>query len=183
MATKKEVAQVLGLLAACYPRYQLTDDTVDAYVLMLADIPADLLKAGAIEHARQSKWFPSVAELVGSAHDVGHHTVDALVASEAWGVVMRRLRVPDRTWIAGQEYVRRPCDENTERAVKAIGGWTYLRHSEDGVADRARFIQAYQDIATQQKRRDTEHPAVTETRLSIAERTHLREISDGPTPG
>ncbi len=54
---------------------------------------------------------------------------------------------------------------------------------EDGVADRARFIQAYQDIATQQKRRDTEHPAVTETRLSIAERTHLREISDGPTPG
>jgi len=27
------------------------------------------------------------------------------------------------------------------------------------------------------------HPAVTETRLSIAERKHLREISDGPTPG
>ncbi len=32
-------------------------------------------------------------------------------------------------------------------------------------------------------RKQAEHPAVTETRLSIAERKHLREISDGPTPG
>lgn len=169
----------MGLLAACYPRYQLTDDTVDAYVLMLADIPADLLKAGAIEHARQSKWFPSVAELVSAAHDVGHHTVDALVASEAWGVVTRRLRVPDRTWIGGQEYVRRPCDENTERAVEAIGGWTYLRHSEDGVADRARFIEAYKDIAARERRRAAEHPAVTTARMQIAARDAVPEVTDG----
>ena len=89
----------------------------------------------------------------------------------------------ERTWIGGQEYVRRPCDDVTERAVAAIGGWTYLRHSEDSVADRARFLQAYADIATRERRKVAEHPAVTETRLSIAERTHLREISDGPTPG
>ncbi len=38
------------------------------------------------------------------------------------------------------------------------------------------------DIATSGASK-AEHPAVIQTRLSIAERKHLREISDGPTPG
>jgi len=42
--------------------------------------------------------------------------------------------------------------KRVQRAVDAIGGLSYLRYSEDAVADRARFVQAYDALAEREQR-------------------------------
>lgn len=63
MATESEIGSTLAFLAATYPRYQLTKDTVRAYAMGLDDIPAAALEVGARELAKSSKWFPTLSEL------------------------------------------------------------------------------------------------------------------------
>ena len=190
MASIETIGRVFKLLSRAYVDYAAKHlrgtegaETVRLYQRILDDIPDGVVETACVDHIADSQWWPKPSELRERCVSLLVNDVAALGASEAWGVVLKRMRAPERTWIGGQEYVRRPCDDVTERAVAAVGGWAYLRHSEDSVADRARFLQAYADIATRERRKVAEHPAVTETRLSIAERKHLREISDGPTPG
>lgn len=184
MATFETVGKVFKLLSRAYTDYASKHlrggeavETMRLYQRILQDIPDPVLETACVDHMASSQWWPKPSELRERCVSLMINERGGLAPSEAWGVVTRRLRVPERTIVNGVEYVRRPCDETTERAVEAIGGWMYLRHSEDAVADRARFLQAYSDIAARERRKIAEHPAVTETRLSIAERTHLQEIS------
>ena len=63
MATQTEVSATLAFLAAAYPRYEMTKDTVKVYAMGLDDVPADALEIGARQLSKASKWFPSLSEL------------------------------------------------------------------------------------------------------------------------
>ena len=188
MATLETIGKAFKMLSRAYVDYAAKNlrgteavETMKLYQRILQDMPDALVESACIDHMAESQWWPKPSELRERCVSLLVNDVAALGASEAWGVVLKRMRAPERTWIGGQEYVRRPCDDVTERAVAAVGGWTYLRHSEDGVADRARFLQAYTDIATRERRKVAEHPAVTETRTALAEgkRNELEALSDG----
>lgn len=63
MATKKEIHQVLARLAAAYPHFQLTEETISIYCEMLEDIPFPELLDAAEKQIKVSTFFPAVAEL------------------------------------------------------------------------------------------------------------------------
>ena len=186
MATLETIGKAFKMLSRAYVDYAAKNlrgteavETMKLYQRILQDMPDALVESACIDHMAESQWWPKPSELRERCVSLLLNDQGAQGASEAWGVVQRRLRVPDRTWVGGVEYVRRPCDEMTERAITAIGGWSYLRHSEDSVADRARFIEAYKDISTRERRRAAEHPAVTTTRTQIAAKRPLMEVTDG----
>ena len=186
MATAETVSKVWKMLTRAYPDHAGKHlagaeavETMRLYQRILGDVPDTALEAACIDHIASSQWWPKAAELRERCVSLLLNEKGLLTAPEAWGMVQRRLRVPDHTIIAGVEYVRRPCDELTERAIEAVGGWSYLRRSEDIVPDRARFLQAYTDIAARERRRAGEHPMVTEARLSLAERRQMEALSDG----
>lgn len=190
MADISSIGRVFKMLSRAYPDHAAKHmagseavETMRLYQRILDDIPDAVLETACVDHMASSQWWPKPSELRERCLSLLLNEQGAAGGPEAWGLVTRRLRVPDHTWIGGVEYVRRPCDELTERAVAAIGGWDYLRHSEDGVADRARFLEAYKDISSRERRRASEHPVVTEARLSIAQRRELQELSDGRTSG
>ena len=186
MATLETVGRVFKMLSRAYVDYagkhlsgSAGAETVRLYHRILEDLPDAVVESATVDHIASSQWFPKPSELRERCVALAGNDVDAVGGVEAWGVVLRRMRLPEKTWVNGVQYVRRPCDDTTERAVKAVGGWAYLRHSEDGMADRARFVEAYKDIAGRQRRKAAEHPVVTEARLSIADRQQLQELSDG----
>jgi len=137
MASLTEVAKVMGVLAALYPRYTRTKATITAYHVVLGDIPADLLDRAALHVGSQNTFFPAAAELRAAAFELMERAHGVPGAWEAWAEVCKsfgpcgRWRSPQWTHpLIGQ-------------AVDAIGGYIALCDSENATADRARFVQAY----------------------------------------
>jgi len=157
MATESEIAEVLALLAAAYPRTEIPETTARLYRLMLSDIPGESLKAAAIHCVRTSKWFPTVAELVDACYGLSKTDTSA---EEAWGMVLQRLQYPETIFRDGKRLRLKPLSPEIEEAVRIAGGWTGLRMSEMIAPDRKRFIDAYNAILDRKKRELTEHPLI-----------------------
>ena len=63
MASKKEIHQVLARLAAAFPHFQLTQETILIYCEKLEDVPFPELFDAAEKQINVSTFFPAVAEL------------------------------------------------------------------------------------------------------------------------
>lgn len=140
MASKQAIAQILIILAAAYPRFDAPKDTSRVYAELLADIPNELLIAGAKHHATTSKWFPSVAELRAAAFDIQAKAQGTPNAEEAWGEVMHQVRNVG-SW--GRPQFSTPL---VGMAVDGLSGWATLCASTNVVADRAHFLRIYDGL-------------------------------------
>ena len=69
------------------------------------------------------------------------------------------------TWYASGEHLERGMDLQaalTVAAVELVGGIRAIGHSENLPAERARFIEAFHEVATHRKRMNRMLPAVRE---------------------
>lgn len=172
MATPFEIQQVYNLLAVNYPAHvaKLREgdmrDQIALWVQLLGDLPSDVLKAAALQHMAVSQWFPAVAELRQQAGALTAPPAQAAI--EAWGTVTAAM-ASTRYYRYADGFHEFPkfADPVTQRVVDALG-WGNLCGSEDGAADRARFLQGYEAVA---KRHETERgilPVVAELRRRLA---------------
>jgi hypothetical protein len=151
VATNEQIQQVWVMLIAAYPNYakeqgaqQLTL-TLKLYQTMLQDVPMDILHATTLQHIAAAKWFPTIAELRGLAASI--QAPPARVAIEAWGDVLDAMAAPSYYRYAdGFHEFPKFADPLVQRIVDSMG-WGNLCGSEDGTADRARFLQAYDALA------------------------------------
>ena len=144
MASEIEVAEIVMIISAAYPNFKSTEYTTEVYFQTLKDIPGDLLKVATLhsiaENGRQ--FAPSVGELRGAVLDLQKIGNDVPSSFEAWQEVQQQI--VENGGDFGNPVFSHPIVEKT---VKAIG-WRNLRMSEDVTADRARFIQAYEQFAS-----------------------------------
>lgn len=139
MATERRVNEVMGVLAAAYPNFQLTTQTIAVYVRILADMPDEVLEAASLDCVSKCRFFPTIAELRDAAYAIATNRLAAPTAYEAWDEVVHQIRdvgsygspVFSHPWIG--------------TAVRQIGGWFNVCQSENSIADRARFVQCYED--------------------------------------
>jgi hypothetical protein len=66
------VDNILVTLSQAYPRQKMQRDTIDVYAKALSDIPPRVLERAADNIIKDSKWFPSVAELRAEAKRVAN---------------------------------------------------------------------------------------------------------------
>jgi hypothetical protein len=103
------------MLQAAYPRMQFGKESLKVYEMALADIEPKLLRTAVLRHISTSKWFPTIAELRQAATEIMLQTDGQLSAPEAWGELLREVRLVGH-W-------RRPrLGPVVRRAVEAIGG-------------------------------------------------------------
>jgi CDP-glycerol glycerophosphotransferase (TagB/SpsB family) len=146
--------QVWNLLAIAYPNYcreqsaETLAQTLKLYWQLLADLPIEQLKSAALRHVATSKFFPSVAELRDAAATLA--LTPAQTAVEAWGEVLAAMG--DVRYYIYDDHYETPQFANpiTNRLVRSMG-WRDLCRSENAVADRARFTQAYEQLAARQR--------------------------------
>lgn len=150
MATKAEIAVVLSMLSAAYPRYTLTADTMKAYSELVKDLPADLLKAAAIQAVTHGEFFPSVHELRREATELQRQANGIPNAFEAWADLLaagdgeRREvhEVEGKYHVIIREY---PWKHELVKQVAEGLGWPRTFPGENQMADRAHFVKAYDE--------------------------------------
>lgn len=147
----EEYVPIHMMLYVAYPDYaaKLGDETVKTqiglYHRLLCDFDLPLLEAAVLRHiAQPSSWFPKIGELRKAAASLTHP--EALDPVEAWEQV--RLAIL-RT---GSYGVPEFGDPLTGAIVRQMG-WRDLCLSENAIADRARFIEAYERQAARSYQR------------------------------
>ena len=161
MATERGLIEVMGVLAAAYPTFPLTKETISVYARVLTDIPDELLQMASLDSISKGKFFPTLAELRDSAISIRTNRAGQPSAFEAWEEVARLIRrkghgdTPEfsNPWIA--------------TAVRQIGGWNVICMSENMTADRARFFEAFQDAERRNDAAERTLPQVKELALRM----------------
>jgi hypothetical protein len=151
--TESEAQQLVVTLVTSFPAFmaKLTEQqqkaTQKAYRTFLVDIDYALADAAITRAIATSKYFPSIAELRESALTTAEGPKRA--GGEAWGDVLKAIgrwghyRTPNADFHFN--------DPITAQCVAHLG-WVDLCMSEEHAADRARFIQLYDELAATGRR-------------------------------
>ena len=142
MATPKDIAGIVAMISAAYPNFNPTELTVEVYLKTLQDLPGEELQLAAMQCISENgrKFAPSVGELRGAVAEIRRRTANAPSSYEAWQEVQQQILEN------GGDYGRPVWSHAlVEKTVRVIG-WRNLRMSEEQVADRARFISAYEQF-------------------------------------
>lgn len=140
---RSQVAKLVGVLMAAFPANRVTTETSAVYENLLEDLEYYAANAAIEGLIATAKFMPTIAEIreAALAMSVGARKA----GGEAWGDVMRLIaRYGARRYDIG--WKAPVADPVAERAVDALG-WVSLCDSENQVADRARFIELYDQLA------------------------------------
>lgn len=151
MATPKEITEILLTTSAAYPNFKLPPESFKVYTMMLEHLPVDVLKSSVLAAMKESSFFPSVHEIMKHSDSLLHPDLPA--AGEAWGEAVTMMRFRGHSW---DPHFDNPV---TQRCVEALG-WCYLCMSTNQVADRARFIELYDELARRHMTEERTHPLV-----------------------
>jgi len=182
MATKKEVFEILVMLAATYPRFNLVPETIEAYSVLLQDLDPEELKAAAMDTAAKRDFFPSVHEIRQSVVEIRKQANRVPSAYEAWsevlaagtGVKKSVIELgPDKWGIKVEEFVfSHPLVEMVARAL----GWpSSFPGGDTEMADRAHFLKAYDQAVNNAMNQEITLPEVR----AYIERSGSRQIGAG----
>jgi len=193
MATIQHVSKALDILRRTYPKeaqkmtFGLRGDAIErhwartyaAYHAILQDIPEDVLQVAVIHLGCESQWFPTAAEIRQAAFSLLEKVQGTPSAQDAWAEVTQKMRAGFYDTSKGWHEPRGPTDDDwscplIQSAIDAIGGWHALRTSENAVADRARFLEAYNHYLTRARQDQRMAPLIAE-RLGIQQRDALPE--------
>jgi hypothetical protein len=166
MATKTQVANVLEMLSAAYPRYAPGKETLAVYARLLEDIPVDELEAAGLHCATTGEFFPSVHELRSAVSDLRRLAAHIPNTFEAWADLSRAgqgewSQVSEE---AGQYFITHHVYQFTHPLVKAAAellGWPKsFPGNENPVADRAHFFRVYEQLVAEALAADARLPAI-----------------------
>lgn len=147
-----QLRELTTLVLAAYPtqRQKMSEPDVmgmlAAYAAGLIDLDYEPTKAAINRILRTSRFLPSIAEIREAADVVVRG--DMKTGLEAWGSVLRAMGEKGAYRTPGEDFYF--IDPITARVVASMN-WADLCTSGNTVADRARFVDAYDRIALQER--------------------------------
>ena len=175
---KKEMLEVWTLLTAQYHDHikQFSQDQYEKmfhlYEQLLSDIDGKVLKAAAMKHIRECKWFPKVSELCDAAFSMLEAGIPT--AEEAWSEVANEMR---RVGYYGDPKF---THQSVYDAVNTFG-WENLCSAEDHAVLRAHFYRTYDSFVKRAKDDMRMLPEVRNVikQLQAPKEHQLRAVSGG----
>lgn len=135
---KADVAELVVMLSMAFPRPVMKDGTMRIYERMLLDLDRDLAHKACARLIASSKWLPTISEIRASAVELEMGA--CRTGGEAWGDVNDAVRRFGR-------YANPKLDDPLVAECVRLFGWLSLCDSTNDVADRARFIELYDQLA------------------------------------
>lgn len=137
---KQQFATLAIGIKAAYPASKILEDnaSMDFWYLMLKDIPNEVAENAIMEHICTNVFPPNIAEIRKLCMERCRPLM--LGFDEAWGIVQKAMGT------YGSQHPQEAfaiMDELTASVVKNLG-WTRLCQSENTIADRANFREAYE---------------------------------------
>lgn len=162
---RSEAAKVWAMLAEACSGRPLDEQALDMRVRLIEDLDRDAAEKAALRWAQSHTWVPSVAEFRAAVTDVV--AGPAKPPGEAWGEA--KALVSQFGWA-------RPPDEGDVddplilRTVDAVfGSWQDFCASplDHEMADRARFIDTYQQYAQRAREDQQLSPSVRDALAGV----------------
>lgn len=176
MATEIETLRVLKILGDVYPSFHLNSSAIEVYVRLLVDIPGLVLEQSALDHISRSTFFPSIAELRSTAFNIIEAADPVPTEYEAWSEVQTQIH---RVGHCNQPKFNNPI---AAQVVEQLG-WHNLCLSENPVADRAHFVQAYQALTERERHSAHRLQIVTEFIEKLKSPDHPKLTTGEPEKG
>jgi len=157
---KATFKKFMKALAAMYPKFELTQETLTGYYAILHDLDADLLKAATIEYgSKDTPWPPSAGQLRQLAFDLVDRSQGRISAYEAWGKVVRKIGT--HGVYRGEPAFEEPA---IAHAIQGVGGWrTICMTPEDSLfSTRARFVEAFKRYRQEEQQQTRMLPQIRE---------------------
>lgn len=173
---KAEIVKLFALISALYPREaafaKATREMVNAWAMMLEDVPFDTAQTGLQAHVATSPFPPSVAEIKGWAVKLSERYIDA---SEAWGIARKTIS----KWGV---HARQKARENTPPEVWTIMdrmGYEDMCMSEAPDVIRGQFTRLWDARIKRQQEADRLPPAVKDAVLRQKSGMELETATNG----
>lgn len=137
-AHNTEIVEVLAVLGAAYPGFDMSEFTAEVYVKMLSDLEPEELTQAAYYHMMNSRFFPTIAELRQATIEIRRLNGDYPLAIEAWGMVLEEIpRV--------HSYGSPDLPDLAMRVVRGLG-WREICNTTDLDLMRAHFLKHYDQL-------------------------------------
>lgn len=175
MANREEVAEIMAVLAAAFPTFDLQAQTIEVYYATLKDLDGAMLKAAAHACLTASEFFPTVHRLREAVAGIQSKITGMLMPEEAWEEVRREMR---KGGIYHQPEFSSPL---VRRAVDSVGGWYNLCGSENVPADRAHFLRIYETFMKREQENATMAPFVRQL-VDQERKKLLTSVDQTPAP-
>lgn len=163
---KQQFATLAIAIKSAYPASKVLEDnaSMDFWFRMLQDIDYRVAENAIAEHICTSVFPPNIAEIRKLCAERTQRAV--LPFDEAWGVVQSAMR---NYGFYNPAKAFETMDELTLSVVKSLG-WSKLCQSENQIADRANFREAYEAKAIRKKNNMQLPEFVARAKLQIQER-------------
>ena len=152
--TKGEVAKLLAVLAAAYPKFEVDDVKVQVWYEMLGDLDYAVASMAVKKIIMQNTFPPSIAEVRKAAIEISSPRV--LTAAEAWGEVVKAVR--NYGYYRGEEALA-SLSPTTAQVVRYIG-WREICLNEEPEILRAHFLRMYDQIIAREQEKQLLPPAM-----------------------
>lgn len=165
--TEKLVAMaVAGSAQASRMTPGQVDAMIDMWSMTLGDLGYDHACAALVVVAQTSPYLPAVADVRAAALELERGATRT--GAEAWGDVQRAMANEGARKSPGVDFAFR--DPTVHLVVQSLG-WRELCLSENDISDRARFIEAYDQVQRREKRENVAP--------MLGEAKRLRELAGG----
>lgn len=136
-----EAGKLLAVIQSRYPHANLGDPdaAATAWALTLDDVPYPAAVAVLGPWFKGERFAPDPSELRSRILAAAAGLPEA---GDAWAMVLRHIR--DNGEVGGRPF---SGPEPVAQAVRAMGGWRVIRHSESPDKDRERFFATYPTYA------------------------------------
>lgn len=142
-----EVAELVMMLLAAYPHRDMSAATSDVYERSLRDLDVEVARVAVERLIRTSRFLPSIAEIREACEFTQNGP--RRTGEEAWAIAMKAVR-----YIGQYQPAPTFKDPLIGEVLLMWGSWEEFCVSEGGVADRARFIQFYDELAKRRHEQD-----------------------------
>lgn len=145
---KHEIAQLLTVIAAAYPKFpQINDTMVNIWAEMFKDIDYKVANIAVKKIILENTFPPSIAELRQAIVDITTPKEEKLDAGQAWGQVTKAIKNyglyrPDEAFAS--------MSPMTQKTVENIG-WQNICMSENLDVLRGQFRMMYETMETREK--------------------------------
>ncbi len=172
--TKKEMAQLLAVLAASYPRFEVDDLKVRVWHEMLGDLDYAVASMAVKKIIMQNTFAPAIAEVRKAATEI--MSPEQVTGSEAWGEVTRAIR---HYGYYRETEALASMSPTTARVVRHMG-WQDICMSEEPVGVlRGQFLRMYDQVADREKEQQLLPAGLRKEISKLADRKSLRLLQGG----
>jgi len=173
--TKKEIAKLLAVLAASYPKFEVDDLKVHVWHEMLQDIPYDVAQVAVKKIILEKTFAPSIAEFREEVINLTSPSRETN-AAEAWWEVKQAIK--NYGFYRESEALESLSSEAARKAVQYMG-WQELCLSEDpeGVL-RAQFMRIYEQVADREKKQAMLSEHLQQAIQAISQKASMQAIPE-----